>query len=111
MGADSVTEISTWREPERLLASANALVAARPGDAIDLSAAPEYAKPRIVDLRGQRGQAGDVPGGTRIFLTDYVEVDISSTQIRRMVGEGRSIKGLVPPAVAGYIEKYKLYRR
>ncbi len=115
MGADSFMELETWREPERLLASVNIIVAARPGDEINLSRLPEYVKTRIVDLRGQHGQVRETPEGgekrTKCFLTDYVEVDISSTQIRRMVGEGRSIKGLVSPAVADYIEKYKLYRR
>ena len=115
MGADSFTELETWREPERLLASVHVIVAARPGEEIDISAVPEYVKTRIVDLRGRRGQAPSAAEGgaerTEIFLTDYVEMDVSSTQVRRMAGEGRSIKGMVPPAVAGYVEKYKLYRR
>jgi nicotinate-nucleotide adenylyltransferase len=111
MGADSFNELGTWREPERLLASTNVIVAARPGDEIELSRPPDYEKPRIVDLRGTGDMTEDGANGTKIFLTDYIEVDISSTEIRRMVGEGRSIKGLVPPAVADYVEKYKLYRR
>ena len=115
MGADSFTELETWREPERLLASVNVIVAARPGDEIDLARAPEYVRARIVDLRGRRERScnatEDGAKQTKVFLTDYVEVDISSTQIRRMVSEGQSIKGLVPPTVADYVEKYKLYRR
>lgn len=115
MGADSLAELRTWREPEALLAGVSVIVAARPGDEISLSRLPEYIKTRIEDLRGERSLhtiwAGGPAKRTKIFLTDYVEVDISSTQIRRMVGEGRSIKGLVPTTVADYIEKYKLYRR
>ena len=112
MGADSFTELGTWREPERLLASVNVIVAARPGEEIDRARAPEYVKKRIADLRGRREQVmGDRAKQTKVFLTDYVEMDISSTQIRRMVSEGQSVKDLVPPTVADYIEKYKLYRR
>jgi nicotinate-nucleotide adenylyltransferase len=115
MGADSFAELWTWREPERLLASVNVVVAARPGVEIDLTGLPEHVKARLVDLRGLREPAMVTTEGgakrTKIFLTDYVEADISATEIRRMVGEGRSIKDMVPPMVAVYIEKYKLYRR
>ena len=115
MGADSFAELDTWREPERLIASVNIIVAARPGVEISLSHLPDKVRASIVDLRGRTDKApADVEGGTKqpkIFLTDYVEADISSTEIRRMVGEGRSVKDIVPPPVLDYIEKYELYRR
>ncbi|HEX5735039.1 MAG TPA: nicotinate-nucleotide adenylyltransferase [Blastocatellia bacterium] len=115
MGADSFSELDTWREPERLIASVNILVAARPGVEISFSHLPETVRASIVDLRGQadevRIDTESRAKQSKIFLTDYVEADISSTQIRRMVGEGRSIKGLVPPTILDYIEKYELYRR
>ena len=115
MGADSFAELDTWREPERLIAGVNIVVAARPGVEISTSHLPEQVRASIVDLRGRTDEAPvETKGGTKqpkIFLTDYVEADISSTEIRRMVGEGRSIKGLVPPPILDYIEKYELYRR
>ena len=115
MGADSFAELDTWREPERLIAGVNIVVAARPGVEISFSHLPEQVGANIVDLRGRNDEARVETGGgakqPKIFLTDYVEADISSTEIRRMVGEGRSIKGLVPPPILDYIEKYELYRR
>ena len=35
--------------------------------------------------------------------------DVSSTDIRRRVGAGESIDGLVPSAVAGHIRRHHLY--
>jgi nicotinate-nucleotide adenylyltransferase len=47
----------------------------------------------------------------RIYLTDYVSVDVSATGIRDAVEQGRLIDDLVPPSVAAYIEKYRLYQK
>jgi nicotinic acid mononucleotide adenylyltransferase len=40
-------------------------------------------------------------------------MDVSATAIRRLASEGRSreVAGLVPPPVADFIDKYKLYRK
>ena len=35
---------------------------------------------------------------------------VSSTEIRQRVKEGKDITGLVPSAIADYIEKERLYR-
>jgi nicotinate-nucleotide adenylyltransferase len=37
-------------------------------------------------------------------------MDVSSTEVRRRVAAGESIAGLVPEAVASYIERRQLYR-
>ena len=37
-------------------------------------------------------------------------MDVSSTEVRRRVAAGESIAGLVPAAVASYIERRRLYR-
>ncbi|HVF23987.1 MAG TPA: nicotinate-nucleotide adenylyltransferase [Pyrinomonadaceae bacterium] len=94
MGADSWSEITTWRDWERLLKMANHIVVTRPG--YEVSPAPS-------------GLA------ERIFFTDAVMKDISATNIRRLASEGRAddnaeLEKLVPRAVADYIMKYGIYR-
>ena len=37
-------------------------------------------------------------------------VDISSTELRARVRDGRTIRGFVPDAVADYIAEHRLYR-
>jgi nicotinate-nucleotide adenylyltransferase len=91
MGADSWSEITTWRDWERLLKMTNHIVVTRPG--YDVSPAP--------------------PGlGARIFFTDAVMKDVSATTIRRLASEGRydELDQLVPQSVVNYIRKYGIYR-
>jgi nicotinate-nucleotide adenylyltransferase len=109
MGADSWSEITTWREWERLLSTTNHIVVTRPGyepAATDVGALEE----RIVDLRG--GKTPPAEGGKKIFFTDVVLNNISATSIRRLASEGRfeELTGLVPGPVLEYIKKYGIYR-
>lgn len=116
MGADSFKDVTMWREHERLLTEYDVIVATRPGYRDDENVAAHLApnlQARCVDLRG--GQLPPVENAalatTRIYLTDYVSVDVSSTSIREAVEQGELIDDLVPPVVARYIEKYRLYRK
>ena len=91
MGADSWSEITTWREWERLLKAINHIVVTRPGHEVDQTLpAPE----------------------ARVFFTDAVMKDVSATSIRRLAAAGRfaELARLVPETVAEYIRKYELYR-
>lgn len=112
MGADSFEEITTWRDYQRLLSSTNIVVAARAGHALSISHLPEEFRQRVVDLR--RRQAGGPvvrqEAGCWIYLTDSVNRDVSSTEIRRRVEAGLSLAGLTAQRVIDYIEAHKLYR-
>ena len=92
MGADSWSEITTWREWERLLTMTNHIVVTRPGY--------EVTKTHV-------GAHGD-----RIFFTDAVMNDASATNIRRLAREGRfeELTDLLPGPVLEYIKKYEIYR-
>lgn len=112
MGADSFEEISTWREPARLLSSTNVIVVTRPGHEVTSYQLDERFRSTVVDLRGCNGkiEIGGELNEHRIYLTSYVNDGISSTEIRQRVRDGESIEGLAPARVAGYIRKYELYR-
>ena len=91
MGADSWSEIRTWREWERLLKTINHIVVTRPGHEINKTLpSPE----------------------ARVWFTDAVLKDVSSSGIRRVAAAGRyeELAQLVPAPVAEYIRKYELYR-
>jgi len=119
MGADSWAEIKTWREWERLLSMAEHVVVTRPGYEISDAHVTEEIRARVVDLRGleapevARALEGDA-ARPRIYLSDAARVRLSATEIRRAVagdgGGAAALDALVPPAVAGYIKKYGLYR-
>ena len=56
----------------------------------------------------QRGEIAP-PGNAPVVLATR-RVDVSSTEIRARVRAGQSIRGFVPDAVRGYIERTRLYR-
>ncbi len=87
IGADVLRSFAKWREPERIAELATVVVLQRRGDAPDLAMIP--GTPRIVTSR---------------------RIDISSTEIRQRVRDGKSIRGFVPDAVADYIASARLYR-
>ena len=87
VGADVVRSFAQWREPQRITELATVVVLQRTDEAPDLAS---------------------IPGTPRRLATR--RIDISSTEVRRRVKEGRSIRGFVPDAVAEYIAAERLYR-
>ena len=113
MGADSWGEITTWREWRRLMTLANLIVVTRPGYEIPAAPATAEMAASIVDLRGATEFTGaGEPGSQKVFLSDAFMIDVSATDIRRAVSESDNEKltRLVPPDVAEYVRKYRLYR-
>jgi nicotinate-nucleotide adenylyltransferase len=114
IGADSFEDLPLWRDYLRLIESCNIIVTARPGHRLDATHLPDAARRRLVDLRGTpAGEPLPTPpgGGTAIYLTSDVNVDISSTEARERARRGESLGGLVPRAVADYITKQELYTK
>jgi nicotinate-nucleotide adenylyltransferase len=121
MGADSWSEITTWREWQRLLTMANHVVVTRPGYEID--APNEELRERLIDIRSTQWEQEAVEervskalqksGPGKIFVTDIVMEKVSATEVRRVASEGRyeELIKLVPAPVAEYIVKYGIYRK
>jgi len=107
MGADSWSEITTWREWERLLTMTNHIVVTRPRYEPTTTHVGAISE-RIVDLRSGKGALNR----NGIFFTDVVMNDVSATNIRRLASEGRieELENLVPGPVLEYIRKYGIYR-
>ena len=108
MGADSWSEITTWREWERLLAMTNHIVVTRPGYELETSHVGAIGE-LIADLRGEQSRLPDRRG---IFITDVVMNDVSATNIRTLASEGRTdeLARFLPGPVLEYIKKYGIYR-
>lgn len=114
MGADSWSEITTWREWERLLALVNHIVVTRPGYDINLDLVNSSLRERLVDLRGtnQIPKVVKETAAEKIFFTDAVMQEISASECRKALREQdwNQLTRLVPPQVAEYVRKYELYR-
>jgi nicotinate-nucleotide adenylyltransferase len=93
MGGDMAYSLPTWHEPEQVLALATLGVAER----------SEICRADIVE------RLAGLPGADQIRFFDMPRLDLSSSDIRRRVAEGRPIRYLVPDAVAEYIAAEGLY--
>jgi nicotinate-nucleotide adenylyltransferase len=112
-GLDSFMEIQTWNHWERLLTLCSFVVLSRPGYRFTDLLKIDFMKPAAGEIavleRGERTHAMVRPGAFTVFLEMIPHYDISSTDIRRRMREGRNIKYLLPDAVETYIIKNKLY--
>lgn len=116
MGADSWTEITTWRDWERVLALCNHIIVTRPGHQLSFDHVTSAVRERVVDLRDVREdrvvQTVNENLDPRVYITDAVMLDISATAVRHAARRegGVELTNLVPLPVAEYIKKYRLYR-
>ncbi|MEO7360275.1 MAG: nicotinate (nicotinamide) nucleotide adenylyltransferase [Gemmatimonadaceae bacterium] len=101
VGEDAVAGFARWREPERLLSMVQMVVLSR---SIDATTAPKALASSAMEEWLVR--IGVQHPAQRLATR---RVDVSSTEIRARVNEGRSIRGFVPDAVAAYIAAHNLY--
>ncbi len=101
IGADMLTDLPHWHRVEEVLELAHLLVAARATDAGSAEDALAALAGKLADRHLCR---------LRENLLPTPQIDISSTDIRRRVHAGKSIRYLVPDAVARYIAEHGLYQ-
>lgn len=89
IGQDLLEELPRWREAERL---------------------PELAEIVIVGRGKEPEPAVPSKFAGRTAFVPVPSLEISSTEIRRRVAAGRSIRYWVPPAVEAYVRERGLYR-
>jgi nicotinate-nucleotide adenylyltransferase len=87
-GADAFAQISSWNNPEELFRLCTFVAATRPG----------Y---KMVSMEEKYRQ--------KVKMIEVSALAIASSEIRRRVKKGESIKYLVPEAVENYIKKNGLY--
>jgi len=83
LGGDQYAKFDTWHKPQEVARLARIAVFSRPGFKIEDPAA------RIIP---------------------FPAMPVSASAIRARAARGEDLSGLVPPAVAGYIARRRLYR-
>jgi nicotinate-nucleotide adenylyltransferase len=92
-GADAILDLLSWKDVDELLGLCYFIAATRPGYKLSVELGhltQRYAR--------------------KVFKVEVPALAISSTDIRRRVKEGKSIKYLLPEPVENYIYKHKLYQ-
>jgi nicotinate-nucleotide adenylyltransferase len=95
LSAETLHDLPTWHDPQRLVDACRIAVVPREG----------YPAPDRSWLGEQFAGRED-----RFDLLEGPRLGLSSTSIRARLAAGRSIRYLVPPAVAGYIGDHGLYQ-
>ncbi len=98
LGADMLHDLPHWREAEEVCRLAVIVAVQRAGvPELDYAGLSGVAEPqRIEEFRAQR--------------VSMPEIGLCSREIRRRVGEGRSVRYWMPRAIEKYIESNGLYR-
>ncbi len=94
MGADSLNDLLTWHEPARFVQACDGLACLkRAGEAMD-----------------KDGLEAQIPGlQEKLHYLDTPLIEISGSDIRLRVKNGRQFRYLVPEKVFHYILNHKLY--
>ena len=92
-GADEVSNLLSWREPDNLLAQTAMVAATRPG----------------YDISNLDHLAEALENFEKIVPVECTRVEISATRIRRRLVEGKSVRYLVPDGVFEIIHDRGLY--
>ncbi len=98
LGSDTLEDLGSWHEKQRLAELAGLLVMARPGHPIPSPGA----------VRGVLALAAAAP--LRMAVVEVPLIDISSRDLRRRAAAGRTLRYFLPRAVEVYIQEKQLYR-
>jgi nicotinate-nucleotide adenylyltransferase len=95
LSSEAFADLPTWRTPHRILELASVAVAPRDGYE---TAAPAFLDGEFAAFRH------------RITWLDGPRIRLSASELRARAAAGRSLRYLVPDAVALYIDDHALYR-
>ena len=95
ISAEAFRALPAWHEPERIVELATIVVAPRDGYPDAEPAYLEQAFPR---------------SPVRVVVLDGPRMRLSASEIRSRAADGRSVRYLVPDAVAAYIGDHSLYQ-
>lgn len=108
LGADSFVSLPTWHEWRALFGLCHLVVAERPGSDLDGALSAPLAA-MVADRWSDSPQRlCETPAGRLLRLRQPLRAE-SASEVRRCIASGESWQSLLPPAVAAYIRRERLY--
>ena len=95
LGADQLENFCTWKQWQEIAERVQLAVAARPGSQLEAPAALRT----WLDSHERK-----------LHVIPMPPIDLSATAIRQRLGAGQTVKGMLHPGVAQYIQRHGLYR-
>jgi nicotinate-nucleotide adenylyltransferase len=110
VGQDAFSEITTWKSYKELFGTAHFIVMTRPGS--KLGSIEDFIHTNISEAYQYDLTSNGYghPEWCKIFCLDITHLDISASEIRERIRQGRSIRFLIPHAVEDFVVKKELYR-
>ncbi|MDD2701739.1 MAG: nicotinate-nucleotide adenylyltransferase [Sideroxydans sp.] len=112
LGGDAFLQLHTWHEWQQLFTLAHIVVLQRAGGLPLGNAMAQADEALQAEYRARLAPGAqalhETPAGS-IFVADMPALEISSTDIRRRCSDGKSIRYLVPDAVAHHIQTNQTY--
>ncbi|MDB4533845.1 nicotinate-nucleotide adenylyltransferase [Vicingaceae bacterium] len=96
LGADSLAKFNQWKEPDEICNLAIPLVVRRPGTNVSFETMNQFMNNARFEMAAK-------------CQIESPLIEISSTQLRKSISEGRSVRYQLPRAVEKFIETNKLY--
>lgn len=93
-GTDTIQDLPNWSRPEEILSLCQFVGATRPDGTESIG--------RIIEHFGELGK--------HILKLTVPTMQISSTELRRRIRDGLSVRYMMPPAVVEYIRKNGVYQ-
>ena len=110
IGCDAFVEIAEWREPETLFELAHFAVMTRPPESAGtLRDWLPKALSDAIELSPDGRSGRHRTAGTRLSLVEIPGLDVSASDIRRRLHDGRSVRYLLPETVREAVEKSGVY--
>jgi nicotinate-nucleotide adenylyltransferase len=106
MGMDAFNGFPDWYKPDEILRLAHLIIMKRPGESLDSAAAKQLLQRHQIDT-DHRFNLSKFGG---IYIQDVTQLDISSSQIRSMIRQGKSPRYLLPQDVLQIINDEGLYQ-
>lgn len=109
IGADQLLSLNTWYSWKELFNYVHLCVTTRPGFEVNSKNIPNIIKQEFIHRTSNINILRNTSHG-KVYFTNNVNINISSTMIRNLLKQNKQPISLIPRKVLEYIEQYHLYQ-